>query len=264
VDRFVVLVLTLMNGLGANLPYRICRFDPFVSTSQYASINFVLLLLLCCAGVILLIARRVRNFSNARFLLSWILPYSVFVYLLGTPGYTRYLLPILPVVLMMLVASSFHAVRFLRSSMPNWSIARPLRILARYGVILLFIASMFAYSLPLAAVIHTELPPNVQLAVYVRENYDPSTTTIIVLHEFRAFQFYGRGFRYVHCCYDTQKALGIIQSYSKSSDPILITSSALDSLQKMGVMFHVMRVAQFSRSSLVKVEDSMVTLYRIQ
>jgi 4-amino-4-deoxy-L-arabinose transferase-like glycosyltransferase len=264
VDRLVVLLLELMNGVGANLPFRICRFDPFVSTSRYASINFVLLLLLCGAGVILLLVRRVRDFSNVPFLLSWILPYSAFVYLLGAPGYTRYMLPVIPAVLMMLVASGFHAVRFLRSSRLNWSIVRPLRSLARYGVILLFIVSTFAYSLPLAAVIHTEPPPNVQLAVYVSRNYDPSTTTIIVLHEFRAFQFYGRGFRYVHCCYDAQKALGIIQSYSKSSDSILITSSALDSLQKMGVMLHVIRVAEFSRSPLVKVEDSMVTLYRIQ
>ena len=91
----------------------------------------------------------------------------------------------------------------------NWSTASHVRIAARYGVVMLFIASMFAYSLPLATAIHTELPPNVQLAVFVRENYDPSTTTIIVLHEFRAFQFYAGEFRYVNCCDDTRKPWGL-------------------------------------------------------
>jgi hypothetical protein len=252
-----------MNALGANLPYPILGFDPFVSTSPYTSINVVLLLLFSGAGLILVRRARVKDYSNILFLLSWILPYSAFVYVLGTPGYTRYILPIVPPIMMVLVSSAFRAVHFLNSSRLNGSSVRLAKSAARYVIVVFFLVSMFAYSLPLATVIHTELPPNVQLAVYVREHYDPSTTTIIVLHEFRAFQFYGGEFRYVHCCYDAQKTLGIIQSYSNSSNPILITSSALAALQNLGITLHVLRVVEFSRSPLVKVEDSMVTLYRI-
>ena len=40
-----------------------------------------------------MLVRRVQDFSSVPFLLSWVLPYSAFVYLLGTPGYTRYMLP---------------------------------------------------------------------------------------------------------------------------------------------------------------------------
>jgi len=261
VDRFIVLLLTLMNGLGANLPNRIVRFDPFVSNSPYAWVNVVLVISFCVAGVIFV--RRVQDFSSVPFLLSWVLPYSAFVYLLGTPGYTRYMLPLLPPVLILLVASAFHAVSFLRSSRLNRSSVKHLRTAVRYGMVMLFIVSMFACSLPLATMIHTELPPNVQLAVFVRENYDPSTTTIIVLHEFRAFQFYAGEFRYVQCCYDAQKALGIIHSYYNSSNSILITSSALVALQNRGIVLHVVKVVEYFRSPLVKVEDYRVILYRI-
>jgi len=163
----------------------------------------------------------------------------------------------------LLVASAFHAVSFLRSSRLNRSSVKHLRTAVRYGMVMLFIVSMFACSLPLATMIHTELPPNVQLAVFVRENYDPSTTTIIVLHEFRAFQFYAGEFRYVQCCYDAQKALGIIHSYYNSSNSILITSSALVALQNRGIVLHVVKVVEYFRSPLVKVEDYRVILYRI-
>jgi hypothetical protein len=262
VDRFIVVLLTLTNGVGANLPFHILRFDPFVADSLFAWINVVLFLFFCGAGLMLL--RRVQRFSKAAFLLSWVLPYFAFVYLLGTPGYTRYLLPILPAVVMTLVASAFHAIHSFRfSGKLNWFIPSRLRIAARYGVVMIFIASMFAYSLPLATVIHTELPPNVQLAVFVRDNYDPSTTTIIVFHEFGAFQFYAGMFRYVYCCHDTQKALGIIQSYSNSSNSILITNSALEAFKKEGISLSVVKVAEFFQSPLVKVEDNMVILYRV-
>lgn len=261
VDRFVVLLLTLLNGLGANLPFRVLAFDPFVSSSLYAQINIVLISSFFLVGLIVL--ARVRNFSNAAFLLSWILPYFMFVYAAGSPGYTRYLLPIFPPILMILVASALHSVRCVSSSRLIWSIPSHLRTAVRYGIVILFIGSMFANSLPLAAAIHSELPPNVQLTVFVRANYDSATTMIVGFHESRAFQLYAGEFRFVKCCHDTQKALGVIQSYSSSSNSILITNSALEAFRKQGITFNVLRITEFSRSPLVKVEDYNVVLYRI-
>ena len=65
VDRFMFLLLTLLNGLGANLPFRVLRFDPFVSTSPYAQINIVFISFFCLAGLVLL--GRVRNFVESCF-----------------------------------------------------------------------------------------------------------------------------------------------------------------------------------------------------
>ena len=70
-------------------------------------------------------------------------------------------------------------------------------------------------------------------------------------------------FRYVYCCHDTQKALGIIQSYSNSSNSILITNSALEAFKRQGISLSVVKVTDFFRSPLVKVEDNMVILYRV-
>jgi len=261
VDRFTFLLLTVFNGLGANLAFRVLQFDPFVSSSFYAQMNFVLLSLLCLIGSLML--WRVRNFANAYFLLSWILPYSIFVYVSGALGYTRYLLPILPPIVMVLVASAIHAGRCLCSSKRIRSIPGLLKVAVRYWIVILLVVSMFANSLPMAIAIHTELPPNVQLATFVHANYEPTTTTIIVYHESRAFQSYAGEFRYVNCCYDTRKTLGVIRSYSNSSNSILITNSALDALQRHGVTLNVLKIAEFSRSPLVKVEDFDVILYRI-
>jgi hypothetical protein len=195
----------------------------------------------------------------------WVVPYFAFVYLLGAPGYARYMLPILPPILIVLVASAVYAPHFLRVSGFGLSEAMLglVRIVAGYVIVILLVTSMFAYSLPLALVLHTEPAPNVQLVTFVRSNYDPSNTTIIVLHELRAFQFYGKEFRYVSCCQDVHKALGIIESDIQPTHIVLITDSALKALQKQGISLNVSKVAEFYRDSLAKFEDFRAILYRI-
>jgi hypothetical protein len=122
---------------------------------------------------------------------------------------------------------------------------------------------VFVYSLPLAVTLHTQLPPDVQLVAFVRSNYDPMTTTVIVFHELRAFQFFGSEFRYVHCCHEAEKALAVLKSSFRLSGLVLITGTALLALRNLGLTVSVLKVAEFFRSPLVKSEDSEAALYRV-
>ena len=112
-------------------------------------------------------------------------------------------------------------------------------------------------------IIHSDPAPNIQLVAFVNSNYDPSQTTIIVLHESRAFEFFGRQYRYVNCGHDVRKAVAIIQTDSNSSHTVLITNSAMEALRKQGIMLTVLKVAEFSRNPLVNAEDYMVVLYHV-
>ena len=174
------------------------------------------------------------------------------------------MLPILPLVLMTLVASALYAIHRITSR--KWidiAISTHVKTAARYAVVCLFISSMFAYTLPLATIIHSESAPNIQLVEFVNSNYDPSETTIVVLHADRAFDFFGRQFRHVHCGHDVQKAVAITQSDSNSAHIVLTTSSAGEALRKRGVVLEVLKVAEFSRNPLVNTEDHAVVLFRI-
>lgn len=262
IDRFIFLLLTLTSGLGANLPFHILSFYPYRSESLFSILNFVLILLM--SGFSLIILRRVKDFSKVFFIVLWIIPYFAFVYLLGNPGYPRYMLPIIPPILIVLIASTLRVGRFVGSrAKSSKKMFGHLRIVARYLIVALFIASVFVYSLPLAVMIHTQLPPNVQLVAFVHSNYDPTTTTVIVFHELRAFQFFGSEFRYVHCCHEPQKAFAVLKSSFRLSDSILITGSALAALHSVGIKVSVLKVAEFFRSPLVNAEDSEAILYRV-
>ncbi len=261
-DRFVFLLLTLAREFGASLPVHVLSFSLYPSGSLFASLNFVLILLM--AGFSLILLRRVKVFSKVIFILLWIIPYFAFVYFLGNPGYPRYMLPIVPPILIVLIASTLRVSRSLGSyARPGKAMFGHVRVVARYLMVLLFIASVFVYSLPLAVTLHTQLPPNVQLVAFVSSNYDPTTTTVIVFHEFRAFQFFGSEFRYVHCCHEPEKAMAVLKSSFRLSDSVLITGTALVALHNLGLVVSVLKVAEFSRSSLVKSEDSVAVLYRV-
>ncbi len=260
--RLVFLFLTLMSGLGATLPFQLLRPDLYVSDSIFAGLNVILILFMFGAGVVLL--RRVKRISKAFFLILWVFPYFGYVYLLGAPGYSRYLLPVLPPILIVLVGCALSAGRFFCSFMGRGKeAATHLKVAARYAMVILFVASMFTYSLPLATALHTELAPNVQLVLFVRSHYDPSTTTIIVFHEQRAFQVFGSDFRQVHCCDQIQKARAVMESRLRLSDMVLITDTALVAFRRQGITPTVVQIAVFSRSPLVKFEDNTVVLYRV-
>jgi hypothetical protein len=261
IERIAFLLLTLANGLGANFSFSVLSFYPFASSSIHAQLTMVMLLFLPAAGLLSL--KRLRDYSKALFMLSWVVPYLTFVYLLGTPGYTRYMTPIIPPILIGLTASAFYTGHILLSRVQAPSITINLRRVVQYSIILFFAANLFLTSLPLAAMVHTEPAANVQLVSFVHSNYDPATTIIIVFHEFRAFQFYGAEYRYIHCCHIAQESVGIIVNSVSSSDTVLITSSALAALQRYGVALTTVKVAEFSRSPLVNFEDASVTLYHV-
>ena len=261
-DRFVFLLLTLAREFGANPPFHILSFSPYQSDSLFANLNFVLIVLML--GFSLILLRRVKDFSKAIFILLWIIPYFAFVYLLGNPGYPRYMLPIIPPILIVLIASALRVSRSVGScARSSKAMLGYVRVVARYVIVLLFIASVFVYSLPLAVTLHTQLPPNVQLVAFVSSNYDPMTTTVIVFHEFRAFQFFGSEFRYVHCCHEPEKAMALLKSSFRLSDSVLITGTALVALRNLGLTVSVQKVAEFFRSQLVKSKDSEAVLYRV-
>ncbi len=170
------------------------------------------------------------------------------------------MLPILPPVVIIIIASGIYAVRSFLGFMPKRGLS--FITLGRWSLAILLIVGMFGYSLPLATAIHSEPAPVVQLVAFVRSNYDPRTTTIIVFHEYRAFQFYGKEFNFVHCCVDRAKAVAILAG-SIGYDQVLITGSALRALSSQGIRLPVQELIEFYRNPLVKIEDHNVTLYRV-
>lgn len=261
-QRLILLLLTLAKEFGASLPIRVVPVYLYQSSSALSNLNFALILIFSGASLILL--KRARNFSKVMFMILWVAPYFAFVYSLGSPGYPRYMLPIVPPILIVMTASALQLGRSLVAvfGMSKASFGN-VRFAVRYLLVILFIGGMFVYSLPLATTIHTQLPPTVQLVEFVRSNYDPTTTTVLVFHELRAFQFFGSEFRYVHCCHNSLKALAVLKNNLLLSGSTLITGSALVAIQKLGVTVSILKVAEFNWSPLVKSEDSEASLFRI-
>jgi hypothetical protein len=118
-----------------------------------------------------------------------------------------------------------------------------------------------------AIVLHTTPAPAIQTVNYVKSNYEPKKTLIIVFHEYRAFQNYGQEFRYMYPRFETNEIIEILKNPSSVNKTVLITESAyrylrinfgLPPLEK-----NLQKVAEFHMNPRVEIEDFRIVLYLV-
>jgi len=247
-------------GIGGMLPALPGLEFPFTSKSIPAYYLFYDIIWL---GALLCLAFNCKKTSEKAFMSLWVVPHFAFVYLFGSPIHHRYYLPILPPLVLLIVSSVTRAMkagkRLLRHSTRTEEIVRG-------SVYLLLLLTPVTHALPLAARLHTEPAPITQLVRYVKANYDPNNTTILVFHEYSAFRMYAPEFRYFHCRKQIKDNLGLLERYSANKETLLITSTALEYLARhpLVLQLEVTRVAEFYLDPRAEIEDHRIALYKVR
>lgn len=232
--------------------------DPlFASTNPSVFLHGAFLILAIVACLI-----SFRDIVGRLFLFLWFVPYFVFVYSFGTLNYPRYYLPVIPAIVIPMVASVLAVTRRILKHRPARSASR-LRSLLRLGFPSILVASFFINTLPLTAIIHNQPAPTKQLLEYVTANCRPGTT-IIEFHEHRVFQFYQSELRYLHVLFDHDKVMDELSNFSPENAPLITMSAYLYLASHPAISeLRVDMIHEFFRDPHVKVEDHRVRLYRI-
>jgi hypothetical protein len=208
----------------------------------------------------------VINFRNIRgrlFLFLWIVPYFTFVYLFGPPNYPRYYLPVVPAIMIAVLASAVAMGRVISRLRP----IAPRRSWIKLGLHLflpaILITSFFVSTLTLAMTIHTESAPTKQLFDYVTANYPPGTI-IIECSERRVFEYYPNQMRYLSCHLDDKKVIAELSGFS-SEHTLLMTSSAYAYFARHPAIaeLRVRVIVEFFRDPHVVMEEYRVVLYEV-
>jgi 4-amino-4-deoxy-L-arabinose transferase-like glycosyltransferase len=230
----------------------------FASTNPF--LHFHGVLLIAAAAMCMINFRKIRG---RLFLFLWIVPYSCFVYLFGSPDYPRYYLPLVPAIMMPIVASAVAAGRTISRQgriavRTSW-----MRLGIQFFLPAILITSFFVSTLPLAITIHTEPAPTKQLFDYVTANY-PAGTAIIECSEHRVFQYYPNQIRYLNCRLDEKKVIAELSGFS-SKHTLLMTSSAYRYFARHPavVELRVHPIVEFFRDPRVVMEEHRVVLYEV-
>ncbi len=247
-------------GFGGMLPPLPGLRFPFTSTSipaYYLFHDFIWL------GAILCLVLNFKRPAEKTFTFLWVVPHFVFVYLFGSPIHHRYYLPIFPPLVLLIVSAIGSAMktsgRWLKLSTKTESIVRS-------GVYFLLILTLVAHANPLAARLHTEPSPVTQLVRYVKANYDPNDTTILVFHEYSAFQMYAPEFRCHHSRKQITENLRLLGRHPTGGGTLLITSTAHEYLvgHPLLLQLEVTKVAEFYLDPRAEIEDHRIALYIVR
>ncbi len=245
-------------GMGAILPHLFGLGFPFASNS--IPIFYVLYDALL-VGTLLCFAVNFKRIVQKIFVSLWIIPHSLFVYMLGSPIHYRYYLPIYPALMLFAVPSL--------ASMEGFRCSAKLKVkwqrLSRLIPVLLVIATLTAHTMPLAEKLHIEPSPITQLARYVEQRYDSNQTTILVFHEYSAFETCASRFEYYHCRKQLAESLQQLRTLSKENRTLLMTSTAYEYLLQHHLVVHleVRKVVEFYLDPRAEIEDHRVAIYRI-
>lgn len=247
-------------GLGGMLPPLPGLEFPFTSTSipaYYLFHDFIWL------GAILCLALNFKKTAEKTFTFLWVVPHFVFVYLFGSPIHHRYYLPIFPPLVLLIVSSVGSAVK---TSGRLVKLSARTESFVRSGVYLLLILTLVAHAMPLAARLQAEPSPVTQLVGYVKANYDPNHTAILVFHEYRAFQMYAPEFRCYHSRKQVTENLRLLERQQTTGGTLLITSSAREYLSGHSLLLRleVTKVAEFYLDPRAEIEDHRIVLYTVQ
>jgi len=232
--------------------------DPlFASTNPSVFLHGALLVLAIIACLI-----NFRSIVGRLFLLLWIAPYFVFTYLFGTLNYPRYYLPVIPAIMIPMVASAVAVTRNIFNRRPA-RLGSHLKNLLRLSFPAILVVSFFVNTLPLAVIIHNQPAPTKQLFDYVTASYRPGTT-IIEYHEHRVFQFYQNEMRYLHVLFDQDRVMYELSNFSAENTSLITMSAYLYLASHPAISeLRVNMIVEFFRDPHVKVEDHRVRLYRI-
>jgi len=248
----------VMQTLAFSLGGAFVGADPlFASTNPSVFLHgaFLMLAILACFV-------NLKRITGRLFLLLWAAPYFLFTYTFGTLNYPRYYLPVIPPIVIPMVASLYAVSARIFTCQIAGSVGR-LREALKFSLPVVFVASFFINTLPLAVLIHNQPAPTKQLLDYVTVNYSPGTT-IIEFHEHRVFQFYQSEMRYLHVLYDHDKVMRELSNFSPDKAPLITMSAYLYLSSHPAVSdLRVHLVTEFFRDPHVTVEDHRVRLYRV-
>lgn len=247
-------------GFGGMLPSLPGLRFPFTSTSipvYYLFHDFIWL------GAILCSFLNFKKLAEKTFTFLWVVPHFMFVYLFGSPIHHRYFLPIFPPLILLIVSSIGSA---LKESGHWFRLSAKTESIVRNGVYVLLILTLVAHANPLAAKLHTEPSPVTQLVTYVKANYDSNDTTILVFHEYGAFQMYAPEFRCYHSRKQITENLRSLERQPTGRRTLLITSTAYEYLvgHSLLLRLEVTKIAEFYLDPRAEIEDHRVALYVVR
>ena len=199
--------------------------------------------------------------SNKTFFVIWTVPYFIVVYLISAPHYPRYMLPIIPPIVIAVVSTSWSKAQSIKASGGKSTLKKVL-----FGLVVALILLNFVHSARLAATIHTTKVPMGQLTQHIRNRYTKSTV-VIVFHEYEAFEYRLPEYRYLSAQYDNGQAIEILRNLSKKNQTVLITDTAIryvlgPTIERLGL--ETIQVARFEMDPQVETEQYTIVLYRLQ
>jgi len=260
-ERMLFVVASIFTfGLGGMLPPLPGLRFPFTSTSipaYYLLHDIVWLGALLCLGV------NFRWTTEKTFMSLWVVPHFIFVYLFGSPIHHRYYLAIFPPLVLLIVSSVANVVRACGRLL---KLSTRTKRMTRRVVYLLLILTLVAHTLPLAERLHREPAPTTQLVKYVKANYYPNTTAILVFHEYSAFQMYAPEFKYYHCRKQVVENLRLLEKQHTTTGVLLITSTAHEYLARhpLVLQLEVTKIIEFYLDPRAEIEDHRIILYKVQ
>ena len=230
----------------------------FGSANPLANLHGILLAAAIAACII-----NFRNIRGRLFLFLWVVPYLTFVYLFGSPDYPRYFLPIVPAIIIPLIASVVAVARCIFGQRLFGLGRSCIRSGLQLFLTAILITSFFVTTLPLAMTVHTQPAPTKQLFDYVIEHYPPGTV-IIECNERRVFEFYPNEMQHLDSHID-QKRVIVELSHFSSKHTLLITSSAYRYFASHPAIaeLRVRAIIEFFRDPRVSIEEHKVVLYEV-
>jgi 4-amino-4-deoxy-L-arabinose transferase-like glycosyltransferase len=233
----------------------------FSSTNPFLYFHGMLLLVALTTCMI-----NFKNIPGKLFLFLWIVPYFAFVYLFGSPNYPRYYLPLVPAIMIPVVASAVAVGKAIRRQ-PLIALRRSwIKSWTGFFFAAILITSFFVGTLPLAVIIHTQQAPTKQLFDYVTANYLPGTV-IIECSEHRVFQFYPNEITYLNCRVDEKKVIAELSRFfsEPTHTTLLMTSSAYRYFAQIPAVaeLRVTAIVEFFRDPHVVMEENKVVLYQV-
>jgi len=205
---------------------------------------------------------------NPALLVVWAVPYAGFMlFFLSLWGVERYALPLMPPLALSVAKTADLLPRLLgTSNLTRSHTARWLRWTPLLALTLLLGVETF----PLAQIVHTQPAPTVQLVNYVKTNHAPNKVAIVVMEEYRQFQFYAPEYK-VYGYIPLQPvppAEPVLNSIYQENNvtyqgrTVLITGTALRFWHYRYPMARPVLIKSFERNRLAGEYDHEARLYR--
>ncbi|MFH1786608.1 MAG: glycosyltransferase family 39 protein [archaeon] len=131
-----------------------------------------------------------KDFKNKWLPLLWFVPFWIVLFMFQTPNVTKYHLPIIPALCLIIAAGFSQAER-------------------KYGRVALYLLILlggvwFVRGFDLSYTLHSEYPPPVQQIEYLRENFDTANITVIGYTDSHHYEWFAPEINYIEPDYKGQ------------------------------------------------------------